>query len=75
MGEPCRSGHEPLFLVTDPCSTTMANVTPAIKRIMTKGEWRFDGTGYLASHRFQSNGSRVAQEVRNGYALWNRAGL
>ena len=28
---------------------TMANVTPAILRMMTKGAWRFDGKGYLAS--------------------------
>lgn len=26
-----------------------ANVTPAIQRIMTRGEWRFDGEGYLAN--------------------------
>lgn len=31
-----------------------ANVTPAIQRIMTRGHWRFDGEGYLAS-RMMSN--------------------
>ena len=46
----------------------MANVTPAIKRIMTKGEWRFDGHGYLASRIASS--PMVAEwrkEVRNVY--------
>ena len=44
----------------------MANVTPAIKRIMTKGEWRFDGTGYLAA-RIASNPT-VAEWRKEGYA-------
>ena len=56
---------------------TMANVTPAIKRIMTKGEWRFDGSGYLA-HRIASH-PLVAdwriEATERLQALWKRAGL
>ena len=63
---------------TDPLQAlTMANVTPAIKRIMTKGEWRFDGRGYLAS-RVAS--SPMVTEWRKEatqrlHSLWNRASL
>ena len=50
------------------------NVTPAIKQIMTKGEWRFDGKGYLAS-RIASNPT-VAEwrkRLRNAYILYGTA--
>ena len=54
----------------------MANVTPAIKRIMTKGEWRFDGKGYLASRIASESWLRLqsgAKRLRNAYILYGTA--
>ncbi len=56
---------------------SMANVTPALQRIMTRGDWKFDGDGYLAN-RVASN-PLVQMWTNEASArltdLWKRAGL
>lgn len=56
---------------------TMGNATPAIQRIMTKGEWRFDGKGYLAS-RISTNQTVVEwrkEATDRLEKLWSRANI
>jgi cytosine/adenosine deaminase-related metal-dependent hydrolase len=72
------TNHPCFWPNTDPLQAlTMANVTPGLKRIMTRGDWKFDGDGYLA-HRVaidpMVNLWRVEASERLGH-LWNRAGL
>ena len=72
------TNHPCFWPNTDPLQAlAMANVTPGLKRIMTRGDWKFDGDGYLA-HRVAMdpmvNLWRVEASERLGQ-LWNRAGL
>lgn len=40
----------------DPLHTlATANVTPALQRIMTRGQWRFDGDGYLSDRMMRDS--------------------
>ena len=72
------TNHPCFWPNTDPLQAlTMANVTPGLKRIMTRGDWKFDGDGYLA-HRVaidpMVNLWRVEASERLEH-LWSRAGL
>ncbi len=72
------TNHPCFWPNTDPLQAlAMANVTPALQRIMTRGDWKFDGKGYLA-HRIASHPQVQAwqQEASERLQLlWKRAGL
>ena len=54
-----------------------ANATPAIERIMTRGQWRYDGDGSLAHRIAQNNQVQLWQKeaTQRWQALMQRANL
>lgn len=47
---------------------TTANATPAIKRIMSRGEWKFDGDGYLSTRIMES--PKIQEWREEATVLW-----